>query len=157
MFSRSRKLLRLSEKEEGLNEGESRATSSLRRFCKKFCSSQTTIFRDHHCFVSNWDFKWDAFLSKCSESLLSSQPFEDKADVLNVLKKKSVSLVVWCAAVLSTELLNLSINQQMLSRETRWSLSEHRWLKTACGHLVRAIRPKRNVAFEAPWRQKDEW
>lgn len=49
MFRQSRKLLRLSEKEEGLNEGESAVTSSLRRFCKTFCSSQTTIFRDHHC------------------------------------------------------------------------------------------------------------
>lgn len=150
MFRRSRKLLRLSGKEEGLNEGESAVTSSLRRFCKKFCFSQTTIFRDHHCFVSNRDFKWDAFLSKRTEFLLSSQPFEDKADVLSVLKKKSVSLVVRCSAVFSTELLNLSISQQMLSRETRRSLSEHRWLKTACSHLVGAIRPKRNVAFEAP-------
>lgn len=87
-------------------------------------------------------FPSEIFFLFCRRSPLKIKPM--------YLKKKSVSLAVWCSAVFSTELLNLSINQQMLSWEARWSLSQHRWLKTAYGHLVGAIRPERNVAFEAP-------
>lgn len=148
----SRKLPRLPEKEGGLKEGGG-------GICRDILVTQVLegvlFFSDHRLqrpplFCQRPRLQMGRFPLP-SEFLLPPQPFEDKADVLGVVKKeKSVSLVAWRAAVFSTELLNLSIKQPMLSwRPDGVYLSIVGW-KTASGLLVGAIRPKRNVAFEAP-------
>lgn len=70
---------------------------------------------------------------------------------------KSVSLAAQCSAVFSTELLKLSIKQQMLSRESWSSFSEHNLQKTsACSYLVGTIRLNLNVNLGAVGRQNKE-